>query len=1411
MPPAIMTTTPVVLISRYQALAPLEQAIVRLLSLNIGPMRQDELLTALERLDLRNQKKWYPERKEISAALHRLEAAELTCKRKVMASHQPLLRGHALLDLLDHNLFAPFNDCLTDLYRGAKPAWGHIFPSLDHALWILQGQIFDQSTSMTEVQKTLDTIHHEFGHVMESFPFNALFGPILSLPLLRHSPHRQTIGRHFLEDDLNSMQPDPELAAFLLEDFRSAPMTTSPLVLVLYLLVTGKMDQAQKLIELPWPDHFSTSRKSGQATIHFFQGRYETANQLFGEALVEIKKNTGKRKIIVFGLPGIFHLCSLLAIPGMQNMKTGADLAETAHKQALLPEGITNNLKIVFAQQAGQPHGEGTWDKNYLSHFPLYQLFYFLSLWWANREKASQVLPEMCKPLYLNAIKNDYPWIGAESAALLAAMGKEASNNKRLADDLHKRCQTTSCVPIVQPKDKNSQRLQALMALVAKDGLSGSAAAPTGQRLIWMFSYSQSKNLSILAPVVQKMGKSGKWSKGRNVALKTLYEQFEKMEGLSDQDRRMCRTLLYKRQYYYYEDAYQFDMKKTLVAAIDHPLLFLADTPGVQVELSRGELELRITKKEDKLTLSLWPTPPAEATSAFLQRESSTSFKVYEIKPAQANLTTLLSEKLVLPASAVEQVRELASSLSTMVTVHSDVGGGLEVEEVAPDPQPHLQLLPFQDGLRAEILVRPVGTGGSWHQPGQGGAVVFGEQEGKRVQARRDLARETDQRDRLLGACPIITHSEEVDGQFFFPDPAASLELLCQLRNFPDCTLHWPKGQTFTLRAESGCANLALRIKKDRDWFAASGSLQVDGETVLDLQKLLGLLDQAQGRFIPLEDGSFLALTKALQKRLEEFRAYSEKTEKGKVGIRFNPLTALALDDLTSEASVDGDRQWQAHKKRLAEVVQPPVPSTLTATLRDYQAQGFSWLAQLSHWRMGACLADDMGLGKTIQALAAILLLAPKGPTLVVAPLSVAGNWEEEAGRFAPTLKVKIFGQGDRQEMLDGLGPFDLLISSYGLLQVEGERLAGVAWQTVVLDEAQAIKNRQTKRAKAAMALNAEFRIATTGTPLENHLGELWALFHFINPGLLGTHQRFTETFAIPIERDKDRNRLQQLQRLIHPFILRRMKNEVLQELPAKTEITLQVEMSQQEAALYEAQRRSALAKLEGDGQGRLNGVEARDGGSGGQGQGETQHLQILAEIMKLRRLCCNPALVLPGAGIESSKLKVFGDILAEMLENRHKALVFSQFIDHLAIIRALLDKRKIPYQYLDGSISAVQRKERIAAFQAGEGEVFLISLKAGGAGLNLTAADYVIHMDPWWNPAVEDQASDRAHRIGQERPVTVYRLVMKGSIEEQIVGLHKDKRDLANSLLDGADIAGRLNAGELLALLRDSSREVGE
>ena len=339
-----------------------------------------------------------------------------------------------------------------------------------------------------------------------------------------------------------------------------------------------------------------------------------------------------------------------------------------------------------------------------------------------------------------------------------------------------------------------------------------------------------------------------------------------------------------------------------------------------------------------------------------------------------------------------------------------------------------------------------------------------------------------------------------------------------------------------------------------------------------------------------------------------------------------------------------------------------------------------------------------------------------------------------------------------------------------------------------MLDEAQAIKNMTTKRSQAAMQLNAGFRVATTGTPVENRLDELWNLFRFLNPGLLGSHQSFTTRFANPIERERDKAARTLLKKLIRPFILRRSKSQVLEELPPRTEIVQRVELSPEEAAFYEALRRQALESL---------------GEAGEQSPGERQ-IRILAEITRLRRACCHPRLVLPDSPLSSAKLAAFREIVDELRANGHRALVFSQFVSHLDLLREELDKDGIGYRYLDGSTPAKERQAQVASFQAGQGELFLISLKAGGVGLNLTAADYVIHMDPWWNPAVEDQASDRAHRIGQKRPVTVYRLVAANTIEEKIVALHGQKRELADSLLEGTETALRVSADDLLELLRE-------
>jgi len=545
-------------------------------------------------------------------------------------------------------------------------------------------------------------------------------------------------------------------------------------------------------------------------------------------------------------------------------------------------------------------------------------------------------------------------------------------------------------------------------------------------------------------------------------------------------------------------------------------------------------------------------------------------------------------------------------------------------------------------------------------------------------------------------------------------------------------------------------------------------------------------MEQSAGRFIHLESGEIIALTQDLQKRLEGIRRFSDE------GV-FHPLASPAIDELTEGMEVRKNTLWKKQLARIdqAQALQPEVPTTLQAELRDYQIEGFNWLARLAHWGAGACLADDMGLGKTVQTLALMLTRAPNGPALVLAPTSVCMNWMEEIIRFSPTLNPVFFGaltgQESRRKCLKEAGAYDVVVCTYGLLQSEAETMAEIQWHTIVADEAQAIKNPLTKRSKAAMALQGDFKMVTTGTPIENHLGELWNLFRFINPGLLGSQENFRQRFSNPIENDKDSECKQHLKKLIRPFILRRLKSDVLKELPSRTEITLRVQPSPEEAVMYGALRRQALERI------------ANSETDKGQ-----QHIKVLAEITKLRLACCNPALVVPNSEIVSEKLKAFSAVLDELLENRHKALVFSQFVGHLSLIRKLLDDKGIHYQYLDGSTPTKKRKQAVNDFQAGKGDVFLISLKAGGAGLNLTAADYVLHMDPWWNPAVEDQASDRAHRMGQQRPVTIYRFVMKDTIEDKIVNLHQHKRDLASSLLEGSEMSGKMSVNDMLSLIEE-------
>ena len=990
-----------------------------------------------------------------------------------------------------------------------------------------------------------------------------------------------------------------------------------------------------------------------------------------------------------------------------------------------------------------------------------------------------------------------YAWLAGEYAAVLAQLLPDKDKRKPLYAGLsanaHSKAGTQPLIVLYQPQPAWERTLLALQRLgKAAMPTSGQAPKAGAERIIWMLNkipYGVGSSIYNLSPKLQKSTKAG-WSGGRNVALKRLATEPEAFPFLTPEDLRICQTI--RQTYDYYHSGYDLDVDNAWPFLIGHPRVFWETAPNTPLDIQQGREELLILKEKGKLRIKLFPelSPDRQykPDSYWVVEETTLQLKLYKLTQGVLQLHSILGKDgLLVPAEAETSVRQTLEALAPMITIQSDIAGMDNAETIDPDPHLHIHLLPWGEGLRLLMRVQPLGAGGPIFPPGSGRGNVLAEIDRKLLKATRNLKQERKQAETLVQDCPALASWEDPSDDLLLEEPEQCLEALQQLHALGDkVILAWPEGEKLRITQQVGANNLSLKVKQSGDWFELDGKLHVDENLVLTLRQLLDLSKAAKGRFVQLADGQFLTLTRQFQKKLETLRAYAEDT---KHGLKVGALAGMALEDFIDEAGeVEADKQWKAQVTKLKKVrqSQPVVPATLQAELRDYQEEGFRWMMRLAAWGVGGCLADDMGLGKTIQTLGVLLARADKGAALVVAPVSVCNNWFSECQRFAPSLRPIFYRGKDRQTLLDGLQPHDLLIASYGLLQQDVEAFQNIRWTTIVLDEAQAIKNANTKRTQAVYQLQGDFRLVTTGTPIENHLGELWSLFRFLNPGLLFPQQKFSERFQTPIERGDDDKARQHLKKLVQPFMLRRTKNQVLQELPPRTEITLTVSLSDAEMALYEALRQQALERL----------TQETD-------EGENQHLQVLAEITRLRLAACHPQLAMPGSALPSSKLQAFGELIIELRENQHKALVFSQFVKHLTLLREWLDGQGIHYQYLDGSTPMEQRKERVDAFQRGEGDIFLISLKAGGFGLNLTAADYVIHMDPWWNPAVEDQASDRAHRIGQQRPVTVYRLVAENTIEEKIVKLHAIKRDLADSLLEGSDASGKLSAKDMLEMIR--------
>ncbi|PID45850.1 MAG: helicase [Proteobacteria bacterium] len=984
----------------------------------------------------------------------------------------------------------------------------------------------------------------------------------------------------------------------------------------------------------------------------------------------------------------------------------------------------------------------------------------------------------------------NYHWLAAEYAKALSLLGatEQQAHYATLAKQGHESLGTHSLFNLVQPKAKWEHTLDALNMLA---GNQLQTSRHSEERLIWLLETDSHDNYS-LSPKMQKRKANGGWSKGRTLSLSRLKLEYTELDFLSDKDIELCNLIQHHPSFDGISGAAScyIDMNAAWTILVNHPALYWDQSRLTPLEVVQGEFELLVNEEGDQLRISFYPPVLSSKASDqyVLQKETPARLCIYRKNEQVMRLHDILAQGLVIPREAESQLRETLSSLAPMVSIQSDLEGVVDATAVESDSRIHANLLPYGEGLRATLRVKPFGNFGPLYPPAQGRRKLVTEHYGEKFKTERDLELEAERLATIIQENPILTQDDtNYDDDYLIDDPQACLELLEQLRELGDeVVIAWPEGEALRVESHIDGSSMRLNINKSDDWFQLDGSLVINEDLVLTLQQILELSKSTNGRFIELGDGEYIALTKELQKKLSAIHSLSETHHNQ---IRVSHLAALAIEDLTHDIGERFvDEAWTSHLAKLESLKNftPDVPATLNTDLRDYQEHGYQWLCRLAEWGVGACLADDMGLGKTIQTLALILYRAAKGPSLVVAPTSVCNNWMSETKKFAPTLQPLFYRGKERAEMLNNAGPQDLIISSYGLLQQDAELFINTHWTTIVLDEAQAIKNVGAKRTRTAHQLKADFRLVTTGTPIENHLGELWSLFRFLNPGLLHNQEQFMKRFMIPIERDKNEGASDALKKLIQPFMLRRTKSQVLNELPPRTEITLEIPLSEGERALYEAVRLQALEGLE------PGSKESND------------HLKVLAAITRLRLASCNPRLVMPETTLPSSKLEQFASLLEELLENNHKVLVFSQFVKHLTLIREHLDQTGIHYQYLDGSTSMAQRKERVDAFQAGEGDVFLISLKAGGSGLNLTEADYVIHMDPWWNPAVEDQASDRAHRIGQTRPVTVYRLVAEDTIEQKIIKLHQQKRDLADNLLSGSDMSGSLSAEEMLALIRD-------
>ena len=885
----------------------------------------------------------------------------------------------------------------------------------------------------------------------------------------------------------------------------------------------------------------------------------------------------------------------------------------------------------------------------------------------------------------------------------------------------------------------------------------------------------------------QRRLKSGAWSKGKNISDLAYYEGRFAMDDIDAKIHEKCRR------------TGDYSSKPRLTAILP----YLAGTDdrlmvGTYYRTDYEPLEVReekpfISLQKDDVSIRLQTNIPEEVNleTSVIYHFDEDNYRItyYPTTPKERQMLQQLSLIGTMPLDAEPLLQQVFPLVSKTVEVHTDfIEGAEQLEEVQGESIVCLRITQQASTYLLTVSVTPLKGGCQSFTPGKGERIIFDAADGTRYQVKRSLKREKN------NAALFIDYLEEegIDTmeQPILLQPDDLLLLLDFARDHQDeGFIEWPEGEKVHLKAANP-SEWKVSLKSHGGWFDLEGNINIDDDTVLSMAQLLDMVSISRSRFIRLADDQYLALSESLRKQLARLSAVAS-TSRNKTQI---PAVGVALlgDALDGDLEIKHPKAVSDLKKKIRQSakLEPEVPEELNATLRDYQLIGYQWMTRLDSWGAGACLADDMGLGKTIQAIAFMLAKKADGAALVLAPASVVPNWKAELHRFAPTLQVIILNeQADRQQAISDADSGTVIVSTYGLTITQEEAMVDKKWGTICLDEAHTIKNRDTKQSAVCMKLQSQHRIILTGTPLQNHLGELWNLFNFVNSGLLGSYEQFSRKFIAPIEAGGNTERRQLLQRTIKPFMLRRTKQEVATELPDKEEITLHVELSASEMSVYEVIRRKAKEELEG--------LESA---------GKKVNMNALAEITRLRMASCSAKLAEKSWSGTCSKLDTFTELVTDLYQNHHRALVFSQFTSFLDMAKDAIAKcpalKEMKYFCLDGTTPMKKREQMVKAFQKGEGQLFIISLKAGGLGLNLTGANYVIHLDPWWNPAIEQQATDRAHRIGQTEKVTVYHLISANTIEEKILRLHEHKRDLATSLLDGTNESHKITAAQLLEMI---------